>query len=112
MAIVARLALQLPSGLSGESLQSLRTAAARSRVPIELWVMLLWIVLGVLGSLGLHAFVHTFLYDRLTMFRSMRVPARWATVAYVGLAGASACGAAAWIDARRTKIARWAWPRC
>ena len=36
----------------------------------------------------------------------MRVPARWATDAYVGLAGASACGAAAWIDARRTKIGR------
>jgi hypothetical protein len=88
-------------------LQSLRTAAARSRVPIELWVLLLWIVLGVLGSLGLHAFVHSFLYSRLTMFRSMRVPARWATDAYVGLAGASACGAAAWIDARRTKIGRW-----
>jgi len=106
IAIVARLALQLPKGLSGGSLQSLRTAAARSRVPMELWILLLWIVLGVLGSLGLHAFVHTFLYERLTMFRSMRVPARWATDAYVGLAGASACGAAAWIDARRTMIGR------
>ncbi|MEA2329519.1 MAG: hypothetical protein QOE68_4478 [Thermoanaerobaculia bacterium] len=107
IAIAARLSLQFPRGLSGESLQSLRTAAARSRVPIELWVLLLWIVLGVLGSLGHHAFVHRFLYNRLTMFRSMRVPARWATDAYVGLAGASACGAAAWIDARRTKIGRW-----
>ena len=107
VAIVARLSLQLPKGLSGETLQSLRTAAARSRVPIELWVMLLWIVLGVLGSLGLHAFLHTFLYERVLMFRSMRVPARWATDAYVGLAGASACGAAAWIDTRRTKIGRW-----
>jgi hypothetical protein len=105
--IVVRLAMQLPKGLSGETLQSLRTAAARSRVPIEVWVMLLWIVLGVLGSLGLHAFVHNFLYNRVLMFRSMRVPARWATVAYVGLAGASACGAAAWIDGRKTKIARW-----
>jgi len=106
--VMVRLSLQLPKGLSGETLQSLRTAAARSRMPIEIWVMLLWIVLGVLGSLGLHTFVHTFLYDHLTMFRSMRVPARWATDAYVGLAGASACGAAAWIDRRRTKIARWA----
>ncbi len=104
--IVTRLTIQLPRGLSAEGLQSLRTAAARSRIPIELWVMLLWIVLGVLGSLGLHAFVHTFLYDRVLMFRSMRVPARWATDAYVGLAGASACGAAAWIDSRRTKIGR------
>jgi hypothetical protein len=106
VAIIARLSLQLPRGMSGESLQSLRTAAARSRVPIELWVLLLWIVLGVLGSLGLHAFLHSFLYDHVLMFRSLRVPARWATDAYVGLAGASACGAAAWIDARRTKIGR------
>lgn len=107
VALFARLSLQLPKGLSGETLQSLRTAAARSRMPIEIWVMLLWIVLGVLGSLGLHTFVHTFLYERILMFRSMRVPARWATDAYVGLAGASACGAAAWIDSRRTKIGRW-----
>src|SRR4051812_18478279 len=104
--IFARLSLQLPKGLSGGSLQSLRTAAARSRMPIEIWVMLAWIVLGVLGSLGLHTFVHTFLYERILMFRSMRVPARWATVAYVGLAGVAACGAAAWIDTRRTKIGR------
>jgi hypothetical protein len=107
VAIVARLALQLPRGLSGEALQSLRTAAARSHIPIEIWVLLLWIVLGVLGALGLHTFVHTFLYDRVFLFRSVRIPARWAAVAYVGLAGASACGAAAWIDTRRTKIARW-----
>jgi len=106
VALVARLALQLPKGMSGETLQSLRTAAARSRIPIEIWVLLLWIIVGVLGSLGLHAFVHTFLYDRMPMFRSMRVPARWAAIAYVGLAGASACGAAAWIEMRRTKIAR------
>jgi hypothetical protein len=104
--IFARLSLQLPKGLSGGSLQSLRTAAARSRMPIELWVMLLWIVLGVLGSLGLHTFIHTFLYDRILMFRSMRVPARWASIAYVGLAGAAASGAVAWIDTRRTKIGR------
>jgi len=104
--IVARLALQLPRGLSADGLQSLRTAAARSRIPIELWVLSLWIILGVLGSLGLHAFVHTFLYERVLMFRSMRVPARWATDAYVGLAGASACGAAAWIEGRRRKIGR------
>jgi hypothetical protein len=107
VAIVARLALQLPRGFAGELQQSLRTAAARSRVPIELWVLMLWIVVGVIGSLGMNTFFHTFLYERISMFRSMRVPARWASVAYVGLAGAAACGTAAWIDSRRTKIARW-----
>jgi hypothetical protein len=106
--IIVRLSLQLPRGLAGETKQSLRSAAARSRMPVEIWVMLLWIMLGVLGSLGLHAFLHTLLYDRLFIFRSIRMPVRWAAVAYVGLAGASACGAAAWIESRRTKIARWA----
>ncbi|HXH37410.1 MAG TPA: hypothetical protein VNN08_02175 [Thermoanaerobaculia bacterium] len=107
VAIFARLSLQLPKGLSGETLQSLRTAAARARMPIEIWVMLLWVILGVVGSLGLNAVVHTFLYDHFPMFRSIRVPARWATVAYAGLAGASACGAVVWINTRRTMIGRW-----
>ena len=108
IAIVARLSLQLPRGRPGETRQSLRTLAAHSRMPVEIWVMLLWIVLGVLGSLGLHTFLHSFLFDHIVIFRSIRITSRWASIAYVGLAGASACGAAAWIQARQTKIARWA----
>lgn len=106
--IVVRLALQLPRGWSGERPQSLRAVAARSRMPVEIWIMLLWIALGVLGSLGLHAFLHSFLFDHVVIFRSIRITSRWASIAYVGLAGASACGAAAWIDARQSKAARWA----
>jgi hypothetical protein len=108
IAIVARLSLQLPRGWANDRLHSLRTVAARSRIPIEIWVMLLWIALGVLGSLGLHTFLHSFLFDHVVLFRSIRITSRWASIAYVGLAGASACGAAAWIDARKTKAARWA----
>ncbi|MEA2237368.1 MAG: hypothetical protein QOC81_2092 [Thermoanaerobaculia bacterium] len=108
VAIIARLSLQLPRGWPGDARQSLRTIAARSRMPVEIWVMLLWIALGVLGSLGLHAFLHTFLFDRIMVFRSIRITSRWASIAYVGLAGASAYGAAAWINGRQTKIARWA----
>ena len=46
---------------------------------------LLWIVLGVVGSLGLHAFFHRFLFAHVPGFQAIRVPARWANIAYVGM---------------------------
>ena len=51
-----------------------------------LGVVLLWLCLGILGSLGLHAFVHRFLFGYVPGFRGIRVPARWASIAYVGMA--------------------------
>jgi hypothetical protein len=57
-----------------------------SRKRRALLVALAWIVLGFLGSLGLHMFFHRFLFDYVPGFRAIRVPARWAAVAYVGLA--------------------------
>jgi len=47
---------------------------------------LLWIVIGVLGSLGLHFVFHEFLYGAVPGFRAIRVPARWAVIAYIGAA--------------------------
>jgi hypothetical protein len=49
-------------------------------------IALLWIILGFLGSLGLHAFFHRFLFTYVPGFRAIRVPARWAAIAYVGMA--------------------------
>ncbi len=40
-----------------------------------LWVALLWVALGFIGSLGL-----------ITSFGAIRAPARWANIAYVGMA--------------------------
>jgi hypothetical protein len=51
------------------------------------YVFLLWIVIGVLGSFGLHAFFHRALFDWVYPFRAIRVPARWANIAYLGMAG-------------------------
>lgn len=45
-----------------------------------------WILLGFLGSLGLHTVFHRFLYAHVPGFGGMRVPARWAMVAYAGIA--------------------------
>jgi hypothetical protein len=80
MLLVIAIAARLP----------LRDLIARSRFPIELWIAALWIVIGVIGSLGLHAFFHSFLFHDIPGFRATRAPARWALIAYSGLAAVAA----------------------
>ena len=58
--------------------------ARRERRPLA--IALLWIAIGFLGSLGLHAFFYRLLFDHLPGFAAFRAPVRWANVAYVGLA--------------------------
>jgi hypothetical protein len=94
-AIVARLAVR----------GTLRGALERSRFPLEMWIAAVWIVVGVLGSLGLHAFFHAFLFQYVPGFRATRVPARWAMIAYAGLVPWAAWGAAAVARSRRTVAA-------
>ncbi|HKO01009.1 MAG TPA: hypothetical protein VJ032_04920 [Thermoanaerobaculia bacterium] len=48
-------------------------------------IALLWIVIGIAGSLGAHFFFHQFLFDYVPGFRAIRAPARWAEIAYVGM---------------------------
>jgi len=45
----------------------------------------IWLAIGALGALGLHGFFHRLLYEYLSAFRGIRMPARWVMVAYVGL---------------------------
>ena len=56
------------------------------RYPRGVTLGLLWTLIGVLGSLGLNFWFHQFLFDAVPGFRGIRVPARWAEIAYVGLA--------------------------
>lgn len=58
-----------------------------------------WLVVGFLGSLGWHFFLHPFLFRVITPFRATRTPARWAAIAYVGIAVLAAVGAV-WVMAR------------
>ncbi len=53
-----------------------------------------WIALGFFGSLGLHTVLHRFLFSHVIGFAAIRVPARWAAIAYVGLAMLVAIGCA------------------
>ncbi|HJR09130.1 MAG TPA: hypothetical protein VJ842_17860 [Pyrinomonadaceae bacterium] len=53
----------------------------------------IWLCTGFVGSLGMHAFFHRFLFEYFDVFKSQRVPARWAMICYVGLALLAALGA-------------------
>lgn len=101
--LFVRLAIRFPKVLGGDRGHSLRTAVADSRFSPAAWAALLWIVIGILGSLGLNAFFHTFLYQRVEGFAALRVPARWAVITYSGLAIWAALGASALM--RRRAIA-------
>lgn len=59
-------------------------AARKRTAPLAL--ALLWIAIGFLGSLGLNFELHAFLFGAVPGFRAIRVPARWAVIAYVGMA--------------------------
>lgn len=69
---------------------------------------LLWIAIGVLGSLGLHFEFHRFLYGAVPGFRAIRVPARWAVIAYIGISILIAL--ATWSLARRNRWIAWVIP--
>jgi len=47
---------------------------------------LLWIVIGVLGSRGLYGLFGSILFELVPGFEGIRVPARWAMVAFAGIA--------------------------
>ncbi len=75
------------------------------RLPLAFWIGTLWIAIGLLGSFGVHGFFHSMLYHRLEAFQGIRVPARWASIAYVGLAVTAGFGAVALLE-RRTRWRR------
>jgi hypothetical protein len=72
---------------------------------MEASAALLWVVIGFLGSLGWNFFLHPFLFRVVTPFRATRVPARWAAIAYVGIAVLAAIGAAKLNPKNRRAIA-------
>ncbi|HZG54287.1 MAG TPA: hypothetical protein VEZ40_19455, partial [Pyrinomonadaceae bacterium] len=55
----------------------------------------IWLSIGFIGSLGMHAFFHKFLFEHFEVFKSQRIPARWSMICYVGLALLAGLGARA-----------------
>ncbi|MHB0969735.1 MAG: DUF4214 domain-containing protein [Thermoanaerobaculia bacterium] len=85
-AIVAlRLSLRMPYRV-GAPPRTLRDAVLASRIPLSIWCAILWIVIGVWGSLGPDGWLHRLLASAIDAVAGIRAPARWAIVAYVGLA--------------------------
>jgi hypothetical protein len=91
IAAIVRWSIRVPRAFShGE--MTLLTKIHASRFSYAEWSSALWIVIGVLGSFGLNAFFHQFLYRCVPLFQSVRAPARWASIAYIGLAVWAALG--------------------
>ena len=73
------------------------------RRPDAILVGGIWAVLGFFGSLGMNFPFHRVLFETVFLFRSIRVPARWAMIAYLGLAVLAGAGAQALADAWRRR---------
>jgi hypothetical protein len=67
------------------------TAWRRSRVHAIIGIAL--VLLGFLGSLGLHSPFGRFLFESIPPFNGIRVPARWAMIAYLGISMLASLGA-------------------
>jgi hypothetical protein len=103
LAVLARVSLQLPKAW-GEG-RSLRDSVRDSRFDLGAWLAIVWIVAGVLGTLGLNSFFYRFLFERIEAYQSIRAPGRWAVVAYAGMVPWVAIGAQQLLARRRRLVA-------
>ncbi|HWS71145.1 MAG TPA: hypothetical protein VN605_03480, partial [Thermoanaerobaculia bacterium] len=67
---------------------------------------LLWLILGALGARGVRGFLGLALFEHVSAFRGIRVPARWVMIADVGLCLLAAYGAAALLAHLRGRAPR------
>lgn len=72
------------------ALTGIATCWRRSRLYAIMGIAL--VLLGFIGSLGLHSPFGRFLFEHVPPFNGIRVPARWAMVAYLGIAMLASLG--------------------
>jgi hypothetical protein len=72
-----------------------------------LGVALIWTVTGFIGSFGMNFFFHRMLFNYVPLFRSIRVPARWAMICYVGLGLLAALGALRLVERLTDRRRAW-----
>ncbi|HEX7177498.1 MAG TPA: hypothetical protein VF240_19725 [Pyrinomonadaceae bacterium] len=104
-ALVARLCVAYPLWFrpSGNLIETMRAGRHSDAV----WLGALWAAVGFLMSLGTNSLFYRLVYDHLFLFRSQRLPARGAMLAYVGLAVLAGLGAvrvAGWVARRRRDV--------
>lgn len=92
LVVLLRFSIRLPDALGGSSGRRLGDVIAGSRFTIEEIGSAVWLLVGVIGSLGMNSLLHPFLFRHVAIFRSTRTPARWAAIAYVGFVVLSASG--------------------
>jgi hypothetical protein len=95
VALAVRLSLAFPEVFRHIRRQNLLASLRAYRRPDAFWLGLTWSLTGFCGSLGMNFFFHRGLYEYVPLYRSIRVPARWAMIAYVGLALLAGLGAQA-----------------
>jgi hypothetical protein len=85
LALVLSVSAFLPRSVVRDADSTSDTLASRNR-NTGYFIATLWIILGFVGSLGIHTFFYRFLFSYAPGFKAVRVPARWAEIAYVGIA--------------------------
>lgn len=101
--LIARLCIAYPEALRLHGDRSLVETIRAARRSETFGIGLVWVVMGFFGSLGMNFFFHRTLFDLVPIFRSIRVPARWAMIAVLGLALLAGLGAKQLVEA----LARW-----
>ena len=91
-------------GLAGPLLALAGAFSLLRRTPRYAVIGVALVVLGFLGSLGLHTPFGRFLFDYVPLFKGIRVPARWSMIAYLGIAmlcsaGVHALAVRKWVSA-------------
>jgi len=64
-----------------------------TRLPEAMEIGVIWTVFGFMGSFGMNFIFHRLLFFYVPIFRSIRVPARWAMICFVGLSLLAGAGA-------------------
>jgi len=103
VALVARWFIAYPRAFPFARGRNLPESLRLLRRPEAILVGGVWAVLGFLGSLGMNFPFHRVLFETVFLFQSIRVPARWAMIAYLGLAVLAGAGARALADAWRAR---------
>jgi hypothetical protein len=86
LVLITRLSVAYPHLITTAKGQSLIPSLRSQRRSDAFWLGVVWTVTGFFGSLGINFFFHRVLYDYVPLFRSIRAPARWAMICYLGLA--------------------------
>jgi hypothetical protein len=89
-------------GLLGPLLALIGAMTAFRRSPRFVAIGVALVLLGFAGSLGLHSPFGRFLFEHVPLFRGIRAPARWAMIAYLGIAMLASLGALAVARRRAT----------